>query len=120
MDLWIADRSSTFYMCDAEASRTRRIVLTHAIRILNITADIHKSFVDLHYTILQFRSLVGEKSKFSDVSGQMSPRIIIPKFRWNNNTLFLDMNEKVIISREYEEKYSYRFRFRTRSLISWK
>jgi len=68
----------------------------HIIRILNITVDIHKSFVNLYYTILQFRGLVGEKSKFGDVSGRVSSRIIISKFRWNNSILFSDVNGKVI------------------------
>lgn len=67
----------------------------HAIRILNMTVDIHKSFVDLYYTILQLRGLVGEKSKFSDVSGWVSSKIIISKFRWKSSTLFSDTNEKV-------------------------
>lgn len=62
--------------------------------------DIHKSFVDLYYTILQLRSLVGEKSKFSDVSGRVSSKIIIPKFRWKSSTLFSNMNEKVACTME--------------------
>lgn len=43
--------------------------------------------MDLHYTILQFRGLVGEKPKFGDVAGRVSSRIIVAKFRWKNNAL---------------------------------
>lgn len=53
--------------------------------------------MDLYYTVLQLRGLIGEKSKFRDVARRMSSRIIIPEFRWKSSILFLNMNEKVII-----------------------
>lgn len=65
----------------------------YVIRILlNITIrnDIHKSFMDFYYTILQFRSLIGEEPKFRDISRRVSSRIIITKFRWKNRGLLRD------------------------------